>query len=144
MSYEDDTVFSAVLPPGAPNSDSDEACTPGPQRCASFLPSLDPKDGLFAAVISATVKAVTERLGGDIPCTDPLKDVPVPPSRSTLIGCVLRLDVERKQSFSSDAERKAAVLPVLGAIREAILALPEALFKWKLMPLVERIDAFSE
>jgi hypothetical protein len=56
----------------------------------------------------------------------------------------MALDALRTKSFPSEAERKAAVMPHLLTIREAIMALPEALFRWKLMPQVERIDAFSK
>jgi hypothetical protein len=101
-------------------------------------------ESLLASVISGAVKQATGALGGDIPITDPLDGVQFPPNYAGLVICVNSLDALRAKSFSSEEERKAAVLPDLLEIRGAIRALPEDRFKLKLMPLVERIDAFSK
>ena len=148
-----DDVLS-VVPPHAYDSSSgsdEENATPGigriPScvvRTASSVLSLDPKDALVATVISGAVTQATTGMGGNIPCAELLQGVEVPPSRAPLVTSVNALNALRTQSFPSEAERKAAVLPILVAIREAILALPDALFKWKLMPLVERIDVFVQ
>jgi hypothetical protein len=141
---ESHIIPSAVSPRTSDSDCSEEDETPGPQRIASSLPSLDPKDALIATVVSGTVTQATGGLGGDIPCAELLRDVPILPSRTTFVGSVNSLHALRAESFSSEEARKAAVLPHLLTIREAILALPEALFRRKLMPQVERINAFSK
>lgn len=146
MSYYDDAVS-----PGASNSDNDEEMTPGPRRLpscivrtASSVPSLDVTNALIATVVSEAVTQAIAGIKGDMPCAELLDDVEVPPTRASFVTSVKALGALRAKPFSSEVERKAAVLPDLIAIREAILALQEGLFKSKLMPLVERIDAFAQ
>jgi hypothetical protein len=138
--YGDDTTPSSCF--YAPESDEEDS--PGLLTRTASGPCLSPELGVAAAVITGVVKQATEGLKSDNPIQELLTDVPVSQEHELLISRVRCLETLCARHFLNEEERKAAIMPDLMAIRDAIETLQEDHFKFKLKSLVSRINDFAQ
>jgi len=144
--YEDDTTPSSCF--YAPESDEEDSpglltrTASGP--CPTFGSCLAPEQGVVAAFITGVVKGATEDLKSDVPLQELLTDVPVSQEHDVLISRARCLETLCARHFLNEEERKAAIMPDLIAIRDAIETLQEDHFKFKLKSLVSRINDFAQ